>query len=209
MVARRQDNGAAASVAGSRAMKDLRPGPECTRHWLQEKDVRRVIGDRLRDVRVAYLGRAALPVSESSSLDLLLARLPAPWRLAVTCASPASPAWHTLTPAGQLPAVLDGPDPMSGAFALWELCPSGLLQRLSLGTPRPAGPPGPALVVPRPKPKYAWLHADYHFDEAQRALPRDEMQFHPRVWSVTLPSEVTVDMLHMQGTHGASSCAVL
>ena len=27
------------------------------------------------------------------------------------------------------------------------------------------------------------------------------MQFHPRVWSVTLPSEVTVDMLHLQVRH--------
>ena len=81
-----------------------------------------------------------------------------------------------LTPAGQLPAVLDGPDPRSGAFALWELCPSGLLQRLSLGTPRPADPPRPALVVPRPKPKSAWLRADYDFAAAQRALPHEERQ---------------------------------
>ena len=113
----------------------------------------------LQHVHVAYLGRAALQASEQSSL----ARLSEPWRPAVTRASPAYPAWNALTLAGQPPAYLNGPDPMSGAFALWELWPSGLLQRLPLGTPRSAGPPRPALVMPRPKPKSAWLRADYDF----------------------------------------------
>ena len=62
------------------------------------------------------------------------------------------------------------------AFAFWELWPCGLLHRLPLGTLKPAGPPRPALVVPRPKPKSAWLRADDDFDEAQRALAREDWQ---------------------------------
>ena len=62
------------------------------------------------------------------------------------------------------------------AFAFWELWPCGLLHRLPLGTLKPAGPPRPALVVPRPKPKSAWLRADDDFDDTQRALAREDWQ---------------------------------
>ena len=82
---------------------------------------------------------------------------------------------------------------MSGAFALCELWPSGLLQRLLLGTTRPSGPPRPALVVPRPKPKPAWLRADCDSAAAKRALPREERQETEELCRVGVWDEMQLD----------------
>ena len=171
---------------------------------------------RLRDVRDAHLRRDALLPDERADLAAVLARLPAPYQAQVVSAAPAAPAWTALHARGADVGVFEGPDPMTGESGLWELWPSGRLHRLDEGSVRPAGAGRAALVIPRLKPKTAWVRADFEFDKAQRLLPPedrrdieepwlagvwDEMELDPCAWGITLGPDTTVTLLSMTVRH--------
>jgi hypothetical protein len=170
---------------------------------------------RLVDVREAWLTRAMLSMVQRADLDLILSRLPHPWRALLV--APASPyaAWSALAlrpSRGCLPLFL-GPDPSSGQIELWELWPSGRLHALAPGAVSlPVGPSRPACVSLRPKDRTAWLRADYVFMAAQSLLPAGErsqllepwlvgvwadMDLDPAVWGIIPPHGEPVALLDL------------
>ena len=178
---------------------------------------------RLSDVRAAYLRRHSLQPPAATALDLILSRLPAAWRDAVTAAHPPPPAWRVLTAPHVRPAILQGPDPMRDHIRLWELWPSGVLHPLPDAHPLPAPAAArPALVVSKLKPKSAWLRSDYDFFKEQQQLPQqerreveepwligvyDEMELDPTVWGIRLDAGTHVSLLQLQVCHARRSCA--
>ena len=100
--------------------------------------------------------------------------------------------------------------------SLWELWPSGRLQRLPAEEAYVESPRRPALVEARVKPKAAWVRADYDFAAAQQQLPAAErlqvtepwlvgvwaeMQLDPLVWGITAANGTCVPLLHLTVRH--------
>ncbi|KAG1676214.1 hypothetical protein FOA52_006431 [Chlamydomonas sp. UWO 241] len=175
---------------------------------------------RLCDVRDAWCQRAALSAAALSDLDLIIAALPAAWRINVQCsAAPTAPWSRVGTDAATGWAIIRGADPMapedagSAAVRRWLVWPSGRLHPLPGG----AGRPGQAaMVVIRPKPRQRWLRADYNFYAAEmvkvdpddrRAVAEpwlvgvwDTMQLDPCAWGIPAVAGIgqdTVSLLEM------------
>lgn len=189
-------------LQGTEAVEMLDVQSDTAKSWL-----------RLRDVREAHLHRQQLTEEERVDLALVLSRLPVTWRAKVEAVTPPDSPWHAWATTGTTATVtLEGPDPLSGNVGLWELWPSGRLQKLQQDQVRPAGPPRPALVTTKPKPQAAWNRADLDFMEAQRQLPREErqeivepylvglwdsLQLDPRVWGIGGGHDPEVNLLEM------------
>ena len=171
---------------------------------------------RLRNVRSAYLDAQRLAPAEQAALQLILQRLPEPWRAAVTMPQPPSAVWCVVSPTAAPALLLTGPHPTTGAQRLWELWPSGRLHCLPVDTPVPAGPARPALVELRAKPREAWLREDYDLAAARRNLPAAErqeveepwlvgvwehMELDPRVWGITVGADTQVSLLRLTVRH--------
>ena len=170
---------------------------------------------RLQDVRVAFLSGQQLSPSAVSDLDSVIARLPLPWKTAVTLPDlPPSP-WNLFSPLGDSGPILEGPDPSSGCVRLWELWPSGRLHPLPLPAPLPNSPPRSALIHLQLKPRDAWLRSDYDLHSAQQGLPAhqrqdilepwfvgawEDLQLDPRVWGLKVDG-IDISLLDMTVRH--------
>ena len=167
---------------------------------------------RLRDVRAAYAGRALLGGPEGQDLDMVVSRLPAAWRRAVTALHPGISEWQALFLQGEEDCIFLGPDPMTQQVGLWRLWPSGRLHALSADHPVPRAPARPALVSLRPKDQEHWLRADYALAEdlLEREGPDpdqimepwlvgiwDEMELDPEAWGIITPDVVKIPLLVM------------
>ena len=168
---------------------------------------------RLGDVRAAHLRQASLAPDEAADLQLILGRLPPPWRDMVTAPHPRRSEWLAL-PLSQDSALplFTGPDPMSGVPGLWELWPSGRLHQLPSTAMLPLGPGRPASVALRPKDRSAWDRADLDYLASQVLLPPSErrpvlepwllglwpvMQLDPAVWGISPSSRDPVSLAAM------------
>ena len=185
---------------------------------------------RLREVRVAWQGRALLSDAEGADLNTLLEALPARWREEVKREANPRPEWVCVSPAeGPRPAVFRGPDlgtDKAGPEKLWELWPSGALRPLSF--PVAPGPPAllpPALVIWQLKPRTGWSRAEFQAAEDQAALPADqrvgvreprlvgvwaELGLDPRVWGVpACPGNLPRSLLDMEAGRARRALAHL
>jgi hypothetical protein len=167
---------------------------------------------RVRDVRAAHLRRDQLGQDEMADLTMIIGRLPQAWRAQVVTTVVDPSAWMALPVAADQQATFEGPDPVTRAVCLWELWPSGRLQKLPPGSPRPGGAMRPALVTYALKPPAAWDRADHEFVEAQRELPPservellepylvgawDSLQLDPRAWGIAHRTGSKVSLLDM------------
>ena len=142
----------------------------------------------------------------------MLASLPANWLDLVTAQQAPDGPWTALSNHGDPTAIFEGPDPRDGTVHLWELWPSGRLQRLPDNVARPTAMPRPALVTHKPQDRAKWDRSDREFMTAQQALPPTERQLHilephfvgfwqdlqldPRVWGIRTPNgQHTISLL--------------
>ena len=165
---------------------------------------------RLSDVRQAHLHRGQLSEEARTDLATVLAALPAAWRAHILAPQPPPSPWTALHAPGDPARIFEGPNLQTGAICLWELWPSGRLQLLPEGTPRPPTQPRPALIMHQPKAREAWTRADLEFMAAQSALPPaqredilepylvgiwQDLQLDPRVWGIKTANGQTVSLL--------------
>jgi exonuclease III len=149
---------------------------------------------RLRQVRAAWVRRAALAPAVHQDLMRVLDALPHSWKDQVTSAEEPESDWtEVYAPDDGSPSVFEGPDPMSGEVGLWELWPGGRLHPLSVPFVRPNHRPRPALVHTKLKPKYAWKRSDWTFHEAQLALPSEEREEIKEPWLIGVWEDLQLD----------------
>lgn len=148
---------------------------------------------RLSQVRAAWQARASLAADVLADLHIVLSAIPQPWKAAVTDHQTPDPLWAELFSQEGAPSVFEGPDPQSGEQRLWELWPGGRLHPLSYPFVRPHRTPRSALVDLRPKPKLAWVRADWEYHEEQMQLPREEREELQEPWLVGVWEEMQLD----------------
>ena len=167
----------------------------------------------LGQVREAHLQRADLTQQEAADLDAVMRRLPLPWEAAVRTQQAPGAEWQAVTAVGVEPAIFQGPDPQTGQIGHWECWQLSRMHKYSgAHVPPPSAQPRPALVELRPKPKTAWLRADYDFDKEQALLPPgdrkvlmepwlvgtwDSLLLDPREWGLKHNGGGFTDLLHM------------
>jgi hypothetical protein len=183
---------------------------------------------RLRDVRAAHAARERLSAAATADLDAIVAVLPSPWAAVVQAHGPLRSAWHVVSAPDDPTVVLQGPAPGAdggndgngggdGAprpLLLWGLLPTGRLAPLweaHIARDPASHPPRPALVVSKPKPRWAYTRAEIQELEAAKSGPRppgarpyrppeepflagiwEDMALDPTAWGV-----VTVSLLNM------------
>lgn len=158
---------------------------------------------RLGDVRAAHLDRPRLTTPETQDLDMIIAALPEPWRVAISGFLPdPPPLWREVSAPGAALVIIEGPDNETHLPVLWHLIPaSGILVRITTDVDRAALHSSRAvLVVHKPKPQSAWDRADFNREREQQQLPPvdrkellqpmlvgywDRLQLDPRVWGIS------------------------